>query len=298
VRRFFLVARELTATNAALLKAAQTRFASAALIDAAQLSSRTRAGDVVLGRLDVRPTLDGVEPGLLEMEDFEFSNPDVHVLNRAGPLLACHDKGTTALALKIGGVAHPQTECVAHPAELQELEPPLVVKPRLGSWGRDVFRCHTQLELRRCFREIAKRSWFQQHGALVQELVPPQGNDLRIVIAQGAVVGAIIRTAPPGKWRTNIALGATRHPVDAIPRAASLTALRAAAALDADLVGVDLLPLPEGGWVALELNGAVDFTPDYSHRRPDIFTTVIARLALRPDHAHPVDRSLALPEWA
>jgi len=38
----------------------------------------------------------------------------------------------------------------------------------------------------------------------------------------------------------------------------------AAQAIGADLVGVDLLPLGPGRYVVLELNGAVDFSREYS----------------------------------
>ena len=61
-----------------------------------------------------------------------------------------------------------------------------------------------------------------------------------------------------------------------------LLALSAASAAGTDLVGVDLLPLGDGGWTVLELNGAVDFTPVYSLER-DVFAATsseLARLAL------------------
>ena len=58
---------------------------------------------------------------------------------------------------------------------------------------------------------------------------------------------------------------------------ASDLALAAATALDADLVGVDLLPLPDGGFVVLEVNGAVDFGLDYSPGG-DVFARAMAAL--------------------
>ena len=41
-------------------------------------------------------------------------------------------------------------------------------------------------------------------------------------------------------------------------------AVAAARAAGAALVGVDLLPTPDGGWVVIELNGAVEYTSEYS----------------------------------
>src|SRR6188472_4094760 len=52
-------------------------------------------GAVVLGRLDVLPTLDGIEPGLRELGDIERQGAAV-VLNPAGALISVHDKLVTA----------------------------------------------------------------------------------------------------------------------------------------------------------------------------------------------------------
>jgi hypothetical protein len=63
------------------------------------------------------------------------------------------------------------------------------------------------------------------------------------------------------------------------PPQACLLALGAASALGTDLVGVDLLPDGDGGWVLLELNGAVDFTPEYSLGGENVFERVVHSLA-------------------
>jgi glutathione synthase/RimK-type ligase-like ATP-grasp enzyme len=84
-----------------------------------------------------------------------------------------------------------------------------------------------------------------------------------------------------------VALGASRIPTEAPPPARAI-ALAAAAACGSDLVGVDLLPTPEGGWTVLELNGAVDFTPAYSEE--DVFAAVVT--ALTRDLHQPVAHRL------
>jgi ribosomal protein S6--L-glutamate ligase len=113
---------------------------------------------------------------------------------------------------------------------------------------------------------------------LVQELLPPSKTDLRIVVADGRVVGAVERLAGPGEWRTNYSLGGSIRPVEP-PDVACELALAATATTRSDLVGVDLYPV-EGGWVVLELNGAVEFVGTYSLPGRDIYADIATALRL------------------
>jgi [lysine-biosynthesis-protein LysW]--L-2-aminoadipate ligase len=269
-----LVAHRLTPTNVALARAQ----ADVIVLPPAEALATLVAGDVAIGRLDVAERLDGIELGLWELARLEGAG--VRVLNRPRALVAAHDKLATSRALAQAGVPHPPTAYVASPSELVAVEPPYVVKPRFGSWGRDVTLCEDSAALRQHLTEIARRPWFTAHGALVQELVPPQGHDLRLVVAGDSVVGAVRRVAAPGEWRTNVALGAVREPVEPTPDACEL-AIRAARAIEGDLVGVDLLPTPEGGHVVVELNGAVEFNEEYS-LDADVFERTLTALLADP----------------
>ena len=137
--------------------------------------------------------------------------------------------------------------------------------------------CETTDDLTAALDELRAERWFRENGALVQELIPPTGSDLRLVVAGGRVVGSVRRVAPPGEWRTNVALGAERVPL-APPLPAIRLAIAAAEACGAALVGVDLLETPDGGLTILELNGAVDFTDAY-RRDGDVFRETVLELA-------------------
>jgi glutathione synthase/RimK-type ligase-like ATP-grasp enzyme len=104
------------------------------------------------------------------------------------------------------------------------------------------------------------------------------------------VVGATSRVPAAGEWRTNVSLGADRVPV--VPDAAACAlAVAAVAAIGADLVGVDLLPVG-GGHVVLELNGAADFDEVYDLDGRSVFAEVALALGLLPGGAPPPARSL------
>ena len=215
------------------------------------------------------------------------------MLNPPAALLAAHDKLETARTLAAAGLPHPCTVHVTDPVLPAGLDSPAVVKPRFGSWGRDVVLCQTEDELRAHLWSLRRRPWFLRHGALVQSVAPLERRDLRIVVAGGEVVGAIERVAAPGEWRTNIALGGHRRTV--VPSdAACALALDAVAAVAGDLLGVDLLPDGNGGWLVLELNGAVEFTAEYSLDGRDVFEAALAAAALgRIDDVEP-DAAAAL----
>jgi len=266
MRRFAVIANHATPTNRLLGE----------VLTPAQAVTYLRPGDVALGRIDVHPSLQEIETGLWALDLLERRG--VTVLNRSRTLIEAHDKLATAHVLEAAGLPHPRTEHVSRHRVEPALAPPLVLKPRFGSWGRDVMLCGNAAELEAAIATARCRVWFNTSGGVAQALVPPCGFDLRIVVAGGRVVGSTMRVAADGEWRTNVALGARRVPTTPPARACEL-ALAAAATVRGDLVGVDLLPTPDG-WTILEINGAVDFTAAYSAGR-DIFAA--ARAALVED---------------
>jgi RimK family alpha-L-glutamate ligase len=271
--RFAFIAQKPTATTSALTVPRLVGVETAWLSPPRALA-QLGPGDVALGRLDVRSSLDGVEPGLAVLGQLELRG--VRVLNGTRTLRSAHDKLLTATALSRAGVPHPRTGHLVAMSPPPEIELPVVLKPRFGSWGQDVMLCCTLGELARSIEVLRQRPWFRATGALVQELVQPQGHDLRVIVGAGRVLGAIRRIAAPGEWRTNVALGAVRAPL-VPPREARELALAAAAAVGGDLVGVDLMPGPEG-FVVIEVNGAVEFTQEYS-LGGDIFANAVSSLA-------------------
>jgi RimK family alpha-L-glutamate ligase len=273
----FIVGSPCSRTNQRL-RAALAAGRMQALMGSAELAATwARAGDLVVGRLDVRPTLDGVQPGLGRL--MQVRDRGIRVVNGADTLVATHDKLLTSLLLDAASIPQPSWVRVTSEESSPWFDPPYVVKPRFGSWGRDVSRYESRAELRASLRHLVRRPWFRRHGALVQELIPPQGFDLRLIVSAGTVVGAIQRVAAPGEWRTNIALGGWRQPTTPSLDACAL-AIESAAAVGGDLVGVDLLP-DERGWRVVEVNGAVDFTDDYALDGRDVFARAVEPFAAR-----------------
>jgi gamma-F420-2:alpha-L-glutamate ligase len=231
-------------------------------------------GDVALGRLDVRRTLDGVERGLSELVELERRG--VRVLNRPEALLAGHDKLLNARLLESGLVPTPWTRFLGDDWSELASRLPLVIKPRFGSWGADVFRVDKIHELNRLARELAGRPWLARGGAIAQELIPPIGFDLRVLVAHGVVVGAVRRRTKAGEWRTNVSCGAQRIAETVEPRAARM-ALQAVGMTCLELAVADVMPLPGGGFCVLEVNAAPDFGLEYNSGE-NVFAAAVERL--------------------
>ena len=273
--RFALIARESTPTNESIAGAIVDGVRWE-LMSPEEALQTLRPGDAALGRLDVLPTLDGIEDGMWALGALEARR--VVVLNDAAALFATHDKLLTARLLRRAELPHPRTAHVRPDRPFPAVRPPVVVKPRFGSGGKGVTRCDDEDSLVETLARLSGSTWFEQQGVLVQELVPPQGYDLRILVAAERIVGAIFRIAAEGEWRTNIALGGVRRTVPDPPKEACEVALAAARAAGAALVGVDLVRDVDGSWIVIELNGAVEFTSEYQSDG-DVFSDVAGSLA-------------------
>jgi len=109
---------------------------------------------------------------------------------------------------------------------------------------------------------------------LVQEFVKEaKGSDIRCFVVDGKVVGAMMRTAQAGEFRSNIHQGGTAKKVrlKSIERS---TAVKAAKAMRLDVAGVDILR-SESGPKILEVNSSPGLQGIESATSKDIATTII-----------------------
>jgi hypothetical protein len=104
MRRIAVLGTAANESNVELVAAWQASGLDCALVDPRQIRGRGEFDyDVGVARLDVLPTLDGIEPGLLDVLLLERRGKRVH--NTARALLATHDKLRTAAALAHCGSA-------------------------------------------------------------------------------------------------------------------------------------------------------------------------------------------------
>ena len=165
--RFALIARETTPTNESIAGAI-VEGVRWELLSPEEALQTLRPGDAALGRLDVLPTLDGIDDGMWALGALEARR--VVVLNDAAALFATHDKLLTARLLRRAEVPHPRTAHISPDRPFPAVRPPVVVKPRFGSGGKGVTRCDDEQSLYETLALLSGTTWFEQQGVLVQEL--------------------------------------------------------------------------------------------------------------------------------
>ena len=177
-------------------------------------------------------------------------------LPSAKALLGVRDKFRAHLTLGRAGVATPATAMVNDLRELPQVVErlggyPLVAKPVTGTQGEYVLLVRDRAEAVAALRAAAD----ERRGVLLQTYVAETGGaDVRALVCGGRVVAAMTRTPAAGEFRSNLHRGGTPRATALSPAEAHL-ALGAAAALDLDFAGVDLLRT-EGGPLVIEVNAS------------------------------------------
>lgn len=174
------------------------------------------------------------------------------VVNPPAALEACVDKYLATAKLAAAGLPMPPTAtCQTADAAMEAfhaLGGDVVVKPLFGSEGRGMVRVGDPELAWRTFRTLERT----QCVLYVQQFVRHPGWDLRLFIIANRVIAAMRRLAANG-WRTNVAQGG-RGESHIATSAEEELAIKAAAAVNCPVAGVDLLPTPEGGYVVPEVN--------------------------------------------
>ncbi len=174
------------------------------------------------------------------------------VLNPPRALEVCVDKYLASARLDAAGLPTPATivcqDAETAVAAFHQLGGDVVVKPLFGSEGRGMVRI-TDVEIAwRTFRTLERL----QTVLYVQRFINHPGWDLRAFVLDGRVLAAMRRYAQDD-WRTNVAQGGRAEAVVLTAEEEHL-ALAAASAVGVVAAGIDLLPMPGGGYCLLEVN--------------------------------------------
>ena len=181
----------------------------------------------------------------------QLENAGVRVINSPYAIEKMVDKYYALSLLQKAGLPVPET-CVTEDltqamAAFDDLGGDVVIKPLFGSRGVGMVRVTDAETAGRVFKAL------QLGGSVLylQQYIPHDNRDLRVLVVGGECVAAMERVAD--SWKTNIAAGGQARPYD-IPPAIQDASLCAAQTLGADYCGVDLLFSADGQIYILEAN--------------------------------------------
>lgn len=197
------------------------------------------------------------------------------VVNRAKAIAAARHKFHSLRILVQHGLPVPPSLTVGSAAFLEDAvsevgEYPFILKPFHGTHGMGVMLLDTPTSLTSTVDALCD---LHQDYVIQSFIAEAGGVDIRVLVVGGEVVAAMKRSAPPGEFRANIHKGASGETITLSDEYIRL-AIEAAAALELEIGGVDLLPTNEGP-VVLEVNPSPGFEELESVTGIDIADAII-----------------------
>jgi len=186
----------------------------------------------------------------------QFEMMGVFCANESQAITRSRDKLRCLQLLSRDGIGLPVTGFAPSTKDIEGLidivgGAPLVVKLIEGTQGVGVILAETQ----KAAEAVIEAFRTLDANILVQEFIQEaQGSDIRCFVVGGKVVASMIRTAPPGEFRSNLHRGGTAKKVKITPEERT-TALRAAKAMGLSVAGVDILRSNHGP-VVMEVNSS------------------------------------------
>jgi RimK family alpha-L-glutamate ligase len=189
-----------------------------------------------------------------------FEQAGVPCVNGSIAIETVKDKLRSSQILSRAGIAIPNTMLVRWPIEdrlvTDNIGFPCVVKVVTGSYGEGVHLCERKKDYKKLVEFVENLG--NKKTMIVQEYLGDRpGEDLRVLVIGGKVMGAMLRTAPEGDFRANITSGGTGSRFE-ITEEIDYIARETARALNLDIAGVDLL-FDDRGFRVCEANSNPGF---------------------------------------
>ncbi len=193
------------------------------------------------------------QEGAALIRHFEWLKVPATLPSRA--LVQARDKLHSLQRLTKKGIDVPVTVMAEPGADIRLIEEqvggfPCIVKTLESTHGLGVKLVHTHQELKHVLESTPRDEPY-----FVQEFIAEsRGEDVRVLVVDGHVVGAMKRVAKAGEFRSNLHQGGVAYNARLTPLGEAV-AIQAAAALGLGVAGVDILESNRGPLV-LEINAS------------------------------------------
>jgi len=179
------------------------------------------------------------------------------VINPLDGLLRTRNKLETMVILKNNGLPIPDTigtEDIIYAYDVAKSMGEVVIKPLQGSRGYGAVKvddADTAFQVMKTLLTIKKPIYIQKY-------IKKPNRDIRVMVIDNEVFGCMIRVAPDGQWKTNVAQGAVGRPCTNIDKTLMEIAIRSVESLGLVYGGVDIGESKDG-YVIFEVNGSPDW---------------------------------------
>jgi ribosomal protein S6--L-glutamate ligase len=218
------------------------------------------------------------------------------VINSYTSIARCRDKFLTSRLLASHGIPVPKTVMIKTSAALEEAfqllgRPPYILKPTRGTHGIGVMLAESRQSAESIFDAFGGTN----EGLLIQEFIrESRGTDLRVIVVNGKIVGAMRRKAAKGEFRANIHQQGKGEPVRLSAKSREL-AVRAAEVAGLEIAGVDIIE-SRAGPLVMELNTSPGFEGLERATGDNVAGAILDHLIARAGaHAEPVPGAAAMP---
>ncbi|MDA4129351.1 MAG: lysine biosynthesis protein LysX [Thaumarchaeota archaeon] len=187
---------------------------------------------------------------------------EIETINTCRILDVCGNKLKTSQLLAENDVPTPKTTVAFSPEAamraIEEIGYPCVMKPIVGSWGRQVVPIRDRetaeafVEMREQFNDSMQTIFY------IQEMIKRPPRDIRCVVVGEEIVASVYRYSSPENWKTNVALGGHSEPCKVTPELEE-TVLKTVGVIGRGVLGIDLMEKSSSEFVVHEVNGTVEF---------------------------------------
>jgi len=190
----------------------------------------------------------------------QFEEEHIRCINSSLSVEIAKDKMRSHQLLASHGLPIPNTMLVRFPVEVDIVNNmigwPCVVKVISGSYGEGIYLCENKSAFKKMMEFVDNLK--TPKTLLVQEYVDSKpGEDLRVLVVGGKVIGAMKRHAPEGDFRANISNGGYGEPFE-VTSEIDYLAREAARICGLEIAGIDLL-FDNDGYKICEANSAPGF---------------------------------------
>jgi len=186
---------------------------------------------------------------------------DIPVINKFDVANTCGNKMITSMLLKKSNIPTPKTYfSFSAETALENFENigyPLVIKPIIGSWGRNVMPIKDKDTAEAVIENRQVADGPQDRIYYLQEMIDRPPRDIRVITVGDQAISAMYRKSSGG-FKTNIALGADPELCEITKEIEDLCE-KTSKAVGGGILGIDLMEDKKRGLVVHEVNNTVEF---------------------------------------